>query len=334
MNKKIDHVAFYTKTIFPIIAQKPNKIPFAYNNTFNLFNINNNIPINTNNNTYKSLKYQMVSSYINRNNYNVFDNPQTFYYNVLSLPTVYLDRVQIKCDVSLLDIDYSFFQYKSNNGFFHYNLVRFLHQENVIVKIRHIGKGKFLYIDLTLIPLFIESKFAFISAINYLVSFGVIKNNDPDLFSLFTINEIELRTDISYDIGGKKLLSTLGKYNDGEKLTSVNISSWDNRHTTGRFIKCYNRSGFVRIETIFYNKTIKELKFPVTSLNFPDDIINILKPLSLILINKISKKKPEIRQCVPFLEIAKTMNQRCLELGVDQQDAEKLIAVGQKENLF
>jgi len=282
----------------------------------------------------------MIRSYKTRFVGSERNSPECFYNSVLSdLPITWIDRVQIKTDCDFVNIDSSFFRALKSKHNYQSGLISEYQLPFFVVKTGYSGKSKFLYVDLLCIPLSRELKQSFIDLFMHLLQFQIIKNNRKSedgfrkeaksILSKCIVNEIELRTDISFDNGGKKLLNILGAYDDDSG--HINISSWENRNKSGYLVKAYERNNFARIEVVLYrsNFTLPINKF----LGKPVNIISYCSDKSISIIDKLSQQKPKLRKAKRFLENTDNLENRCNELNINYL-AKEMMQKGQVENVF
>ena len=285
-----------------------------------------------------------------------------FYGSVLSAgPITWIDRVQIKCPVESLKLDCALF-----SGFQSKHYIAILPRdrspENAIVKTGYCNKIRHLYIDLTLIEFAKPVYLSFVHILVELLSAKVILNNRHSmrglkeeavkLLALFVVNEIELRTDIAFDIGGLYLLTALAKYfqkrhtddkksnateamptsDKGENTFLLDISSWTNRHKRGYLVKAYERPKFARVEIVFYasifsSSSVREV------LCRPVKMIATLQPYSILLIKRLAKQKAGLYAALPYIYNAENLETRCVELGIAQL-AYAMMREGQSNGVF
>jgi len=268
------------------------------------------------------------------------NSPECFYNSVLSdLPITWIDRVQIKTDCSFINLDHSFFQALKSKHNYQSGLISQYQLPFFHVKTGYSGKHRFLYLDLLCIPLSREIKQSFIDLFMHLLQFQIIRNNRKSedgfrkeakiIFNKCLINEVELRTDISFDYGGKKLLNILGAYDDDSGR--INISSWENRNKSGYLVKAYERNNFARIEVVLYRSNFD---LPINHfLGKPENVISYCSNKSITIIDKLSQQKPALRKAKIFLDKTSTLENRCNELNI-KSIAKEMMQKGQVENVF
>lgn len=280
-----------------------------------------------------ALKNRLLLDYKNRYSGYESYSPELFYNSVLSyLPISHIDRIQIILDCSLVNIDFTYFQSLKSRPHF-YGLLKQYQFPFSVVQNGYLHYKQYLIIDITLIPFYRRIDSVFIDVISHLLQFQVIKNNKSSesgfrreagkILKLCTVNQIELRTDISFDNGGKNLLSILGAYENGK--AHINISSWTNKHTNGFLIKAYERTDFCRIEIVLYKPTI-------TLLHYPETMISILKKKQLSIIKRMIDHTAKLKVLVPYL-ISESFKCRCKELDIIPISNE-MMQLGQTKNIF
>ena len=286
----------------------------------------------------KGFQNRLMLSYLNRWKGNEDISPEFFYTSILSdMPINWIDRVQIKIDCSLIDIDYSFFRKLKE---YQMGLLLDFRYPFSVIKIGYVGKKKYLYIDKTLIELFRPVKNTFIDVLISLLSKNIIRHNRKSengireeaeiILSKCIVNELEIRTDVSYDSFGKDLIDALGEYKN--KNGQLKISSWENRFKIGYLVKCYDRPlcDFVRIEVVLYSSNFID---PVKRiLDRPTKILKKYLPKSKEMIDRIARRKPTIRKMIAFLD-SDSLEYRCTELNITDI-ANRMLALGQTANLF
>jgi hypothetical protein len=286
------------------------------------------------------LKERLLHSYRTRYKGSEYINSEMFYNSVLSdLPITWIDRLQIKTDCNFINLDCSFFHGLKSKHNYQSGLISEYQLPFFHVKTGYSGKHKYLYLDLLCIPLSREIKQSFIDLFMHLLQFQIIKNNRKSedgfrkeakiIFNKCIVNEIELRTDICFDNGGKKLLNILGAYDDDSGR--INISSWEHRNKSGYLVKAYERNNFARIEVVLYRSNFD---LPINHiLGKPENVISYCSNKSIGVIDKLSQQKPALRKVKVFIEKTTTLENRCNELNI-KSIAKEMMQKGQIENVF
>lgn len=268
-------------------------------------------------------------------------SPDCFYNSVLAdMPISWLDRIQIKIDCTHIDLDDSFFRGK-NNHYIKY-LVRDYRIPFTHIKTNYGNKIKYLYIDLLVIPLERSLYYSFLDIIIDLLAFKIIRHNRKTengvreeaikIINHSILNELEFRIDISFDTGGKKLVSILNE-SYGDENGKIKLSSWNNRHTSGYLLKAYERKNFIRIETVLYNTNFKNI--PIKKLlTIAEQLLHKAEELALIFIMRICQQKPKLRIIIPFVDTTDSLKYRCKELHLDNRSAQEMMRQGQIANTF
>ena len=210
---------------------------------------------------------------------------------------------------------------------------------NVLVKVGFSGRRQFLYLTVLSVPIHGTIRYLFIEALIKLLSLGILGNrrSSPDglrreasrLLKLFSINLIELRTDVHCDNGGGRLVDLLGKYRTDGGL--LKLSSWEKRYEKGYLLKCYTREDFTRIELVLYGKALKE--FGHALLSTPENVLELLSVPSERIIDNLCSKKPGLSVIRRYLSDSSTLKARVKTLGLGSL-ADTMMNLGQASNIF